>query len=195
MHFDQLNNEFEGQNLDFPKIASVLDLLYSRILYTVYHGFGEAQLVQNSYWQFGFKLEVIFPAALKYDTRFKSGQNRLKNNHLAPLVKIRDTLITCRTLCFRRLSLIRSSRYLNFSSNTKCLKLNFDKNLLLEIITILIFVFVQKLITINHSFCHFISCCRRKKNKREANLLGVVSSFKPELSYLVANRHMWRQAF
>jgi len=32
------------------------------------------------------------PAASKYDARFKSGQNHDKNNHLALLIQIRDTL-------------------------------------------------------------------------------------------------------
>ncbi len=32
------------------------------------------------------------PAAFKNDAQFESGQNQLKTNHLASLIKIRDTL-------------------------------------------------------------------------------------------------------
>ena len=37
-------------------------------------------------WWFGFRLEPIFIAASKNDTRFKRGRKRLKNNHLSSFI-------------------------------------------------------------------------------------------------------------
>jgi hypothetical protein len=45
-------------------------------------------------WWFNFKLNPRFataPAASKNDTHYKSGQNILKNNHLATLILISET--------------------------------------------------------------------------------------------------------
>jgi len=44
-------------------------------------------LGQIGLWWFGFRLKSIFTtvsATLRNNTRFKSGQNRLKNHHLGP---------------------------------------------------------------------------------------------------------------
>jgi len=44
-------------------------------------------------WWFVFMLEPIFntaPAALKYNARFKSGQNQFRNDHFPSLSKIRE---------------------------------------------------------------------------------------------------------
>jgi len=47
----------------------------------------------------------LHPAAFKNDVQFKSGQNQLKNNHLASLSKI------CETLCVRFLKSKQNSLF------------------------------------------------------------------------------------
>jgi len=52
-------------------------------------------------WWIGFRLEPIYtaaPAASKTDSRLKSGQNRLKNNHIASLIR--------NTLCMLMMQLV-----------------------------------------------------------------------------------------
>jgi hypothetical protein len=54
--------------------------------YSVFQGFRQAK--STCQWWFDFKLEPIFDtaaAASKNEARFKSGQSRLKNNHLVTL--------------------------------------------------------------------------------------------------------------
>jgi len=54
--------------------------------YRAFHGFGQAKFANGGS---AFRLEPIVntaPAALKSNTRFKRGQNRLKNKQLASLI-------------------------------------------------------------------------------------------------------------
>ncbi len=67
-------------------------------LYSVFHRIGQAEFANGGSILSLSKFSLLSPAAFKKWILLQSGQNSLKNNHLATLIQIRET--HCITPCY-----------------------------------------------------------------------------------------------